>query len=125
MTTPRRLLADEPSPRRARLDGVTTEVVDRPERHRFEVLADGTVAGYADYQLSPGEILFTHTEIDEAYEGKGLGSVLVRHALDDARERGLAVLPMCPFVRGWIGKHEDYLDLVPASSRAKYKLPAA
>jgi len=104
---------------------VTTEVVDRPERHRFEVLADGKVAGYADYQLSPGEILFTHTEIDEAYEGKGLGSVLVRHALDDARGRGLAVLPMCPFVRGWIGKHEDYLDLVPASSRSKYKLPAA
>jgi uncharacterized protein len=83
------------------------------------------VAGFADYQLSPGEILFTHTEIDDAYEGKGLGSVLVRHALDDARERGLAVLPMCPFVRGWIGKHEDYLDLVPPKARAKYRLPAA
>ena len=104
---------------------MTAEVVDRPEKHRFEVLADGEVAGYADYQLSPGRILFTHTEIDEAYEGKGLGSVLVRHVLDDARERGLAVLPMCPFVRGWIGKHGDYLDLVPAEARQKYSLPAA
>jgi uncharacterized protein len=104
---------------------VTTEVVDRPEAHRFEVLADGEVAGYVDYQLSPGEILLSHTEIEEAYEGKGLGSVLVRHALDDARERGLAVLPLCPFVRGWIGKHEDYLDLVPAKARRKYNLPAA
>jgi predicted GNAT family acetyltransferase len=104
---------------------VQTEVVDRPEAHRFEVLLDGEVAGFADYQLSPGEILFTHTEIDEAYEGMGLGSVLVRHALDDARARGLAVLPMCPFVRGWIGKHEDYLDLVPPKARAKYRLPAA
>jgi len=104
---------------------VTTEVVDRPQAHRFEVLAGGEVAGFVDYELSPGEILFIHTEIDEAYEGKGLGSVLVRRALDSARERGLAVLPMCPFVRGWIGKHEDYLDLVPAKARQKYNLPAA
>jgi predicted GNAT family acetyltransferase len=104
---------------------VTTEVVDRPGAHRFEVLADGEVAGYVDYQLDRGQITFIHTEIDEAYERMGLGSVLVRHALDTARERGLAVLPLCPFVRGWIGRHEDYLDLVPDSARRKYGLPAA
>ena len=102
-----------------------TEVVDRPEAHRYELLADGELAGFAEYQLSPGEILFIHTEIDEAYEGKGLGSVLVRHVLDDARERGLAVLPLCPFLRSWIGRHADYLDLVPATARRKYNLPAA
>jgi uncharacterized protein len=101
---------------------VATEVVDRPDAHQFEILADGKVAGIAAYQLYPGEILFTHTEIDEAYEGKGLGSVLVRHALDSARERGLAVLPLCPFVRGWISRHDDYLDLVPESARKKYGL---
>ena len=104
---------------------MTTEIVDRPERHRFEVLADGEVAGFVDYQLGQGEILLVHTEIDEAYEGKGLGSVLVRHVLDTARDRGLAVLPLCPFVRSWIGRHEDYLDLVPAQARQKYNLPAA
>ena len=104
---------------------MNTEVVDRPEAHRYEVLADGEAAGYLEYQLSPGEILLIHTEIDEAYEGKGLGSVLVRHVLDDARERGLAVLPLCPFLRSWIGRHEDYLDLVPAKARQKYNLPAA
>jgi uncharacterized protein len=104
---------------------VKTEVVDRPGHHRFEILADGQVAGFADYQLRPGEIMFTHTEIDEAYEGKGLGSVLARHALDSARERELAVLPLCPFVREWIARHEDYFDLVPAAARQKYKLPAA
>jgi predicted GNAT family acetyltransferase len=103
---------------------VKTDVVDRPERHRFEILADGEVAGFTDYQLRPGEIMFTHTEIDEAYEGKGLGSVLVRHALDAARERGVAVLPLCPFVRAWIVRHEDYLDLVPPAARATYQLPA-
>jgi predicted GNAT family acetyltransferase len=103
---------------------VKTEVVDRPEQHRFEIVADGQVAGFADYQLRGEEIMFTHTVIEEAYEGKGLGSVLVRHALDSARERGLAVLPLCPFVRSWIARHPDYLPLVPASARAKYKLPA-
>lgn len=102
-----------------------TEVLDRPEVHRYEVLAGGEVAGHVEYQLDPGTITLIHTEIDEAYEGKGLGSVLVRHVLDDARERGLAVLPVCPFVRGWISRHGDYLDLVPAAARQKYNLPAA
>ena len=102
-----------------------TEVVDRPEARRYEVLSDGEAAGFVEYQLGPGEIMFIHTEIDEAYEGKGLGSVLARHVLDDARERGLAVLPLCPFVRAWISRHEDYLDLVPATARQKYNLPAA
>jgi uncharacterized protein len=104
---------------------VKTEVVDRPETDRYVVLADGEAAGFVEYKLGPGEIMFIHTEIDEAYEGMGLGSVLVRHALDSARERQLAVLPLCPFVRGWIGRHEDYLDLVPAQARQKYNLPAA
>jgi uncharacterized protein len=114
-----------PAPTTPRLGLVKTDVVDRPERHRFEILADGEVAGFSDYQLGPGEIMFIHTEIDDAYEGEGLGSVLVRHALDAAREQELAVLPLCPFVRGWISRHDDYLDLVPAWARRKYDLPAA
>ncbi len=101
-----------------------TEVEDRPEQHRFEIVADGTVAGFADYRLRGDEITFTHTQVDQAYEGEGLGSVLVRHALDAARDRELAVLPVCPFVRDWIARHEDYLPLVPGSARAKYELPA-
>jgi uncharacterized protein len=107
-----------------RLERVRTDVTDRPERHRFEITAEGQPAGFADYQLHGDSITFTHTEIDEAYEGKGLGSVLVRHALDSARERGLAVLPLCPFVRSWIARHPDYLPLVPESARVTYELPA-
>jgi hypothetical protein len=103
---------------------VTTEVFDRPQQHRFEIVVDGQVAGSAQYELRPGEIMFTHTLIDETYEGKGLGSVLVRHALDATRERELAVLPLCPFVREWIVRHQDYLDLVPTAARGKYHLPA-
>jgi hypothetical protein len=102
-----------------------SDVVDRPERHRFEIAVDGgAVAGFAAYRLGDGEITFTHTEVEDAYEGRGLGSVLVRHALDAARERGLAVLPACSFVREWIARHPDYVDLVPAADRGRYDLPA-
>jgi uncharacterized protein len=98
------------------------EVVEVAERHRFEVHVAGRRAGQVAYRLAPGEITFTHTEIDDAYSGQGLGGILVRSALDTARARGLAVLPNCPFVRGWIAKHPDYLDLVPAARRSDYGL---
>lgn len=89
-----------------------TEVVNRPDDKRYEIRADGELAGFADYILTPDMITFTHTEIDQSFEGKGMGSVLTREALDDVRERGLTVLPVCPFVKGWIERHPDYMDLV-------------
>ena len=88
------------------------QVLDVAEWSRFEIHLDGRLAGFVAYRTSPGTITFTHTEIDSAFEGRGLGSKLVRAALDAARSRGLAVLPQCPFVRGWIAKHADYADLV-------------
>ena len=91
---------------------MAAEVTDVPDERRYEVRSDGEVAGYAEYILTEGLITFTHTEIDPAFEGKGLGSVLVREALDDVRTRKLAVLPLCPFVKGWIQRHRDYADLV-------------
>lgn len=100
-------------------------VVDRPEKSRYEILAgeDGTeTAGFADYLLSEGEISFVHTETDPRFAGRGLGGLLARGALDDARARSLAVLPHCPFIRGWIGKHPEYADLVPEARRAQFGL---
>ncbi|MEU3017663.1 MULTISPECIES: GNAT family N-acetyltransferase [unclassified Nocardiopsis] len=91
---------------------MATEVTDVPDRRRYEVRADGEVAGFAEYILTDGLITFTHTEIDPAYEGRGLGGTLVREALDDVRGRELAVLPLCPFVKEWIGRHREYADLV-------------
>lgn len=88
-------------------------VVDNVQRHRYEVVHDGTRAGFADYRLEDGVIAFTHTEIDEQYTGLGLASTLIRHALEDSRSKSLTVLPYCPFVRGYIGKHPEYQDLVP------------
>ena len=92
-------------------------VRDAPERSRFEIDVDGSVVGFAAYRPKPGLLVFTHTEIDDAVEGRGLGSTLVRSALDTVRARGLAIRPDCPFVRAFVARHPEYLDLVPADHR--------
>jgi predicted GNAT family acetyltransferase len=97
-------------------------VVDVPDRSRFEVRVDGEIAGFAEYRRSPGLVAFVHTLIDPRFEGRGLASELVRAALSDARSDGLAVLPFCPFVRGYIAGHGEYLDLVPHDMRPNFRL---
>jgi predicted GNAT family acetyltransferase len=87
-------------------------VADNPEDRRYEIFVDGARAGFATYRLSPGLIAFIHTEIDPALERQGLGTRLVRAALDDARSRGLAVRPVCPFVVDFVERNPEYADLV-------------
>lgn len=90
-------------------------VTDNRESRRYEAFLDaGVVAGFARYRLRDDAIVFTHTEVDDAFEGRGVGSALAREALDDARERGLSVVPRCPFIRSWIESHPEYADLVAA-----------
>ncbi|GAA3951643.1 GNAT family N-acetyltransferase [Actinomadura viridis] len=91
---------------------MSKEISDNPGASRYEVRVDGSLAGFAEYRTRPGKIVFTHTEVDGAYEGQGVGSALARGALDDVRAKGLAVVPLCPFIKGWIDKHPDYQDLV-------------
>lgn len=97
-------------------------VHDNPTKHRYEAVVDGTLAGFAAYRIQPGSIALVHTEIDDAFAGRGVGSILVREALEDARRRGLEVVPICPFVSSFIDEHDEYLDLVPASRRAEFGL---
>lgn len=92
-------------------------VRDDTAAHRFRIALDGRDVGFAAYRLEPGRIVFTHTEIDDSVEGHGLGGRLARAALDDVAARGLAVVPLCPFIAAWIGKHPDYLDLVDEEHR--------
>jgi len=99
-----------------------TVVRDAPERSRFEIEVDGAIAGFAEYRLLRDRITFVHTEIDGAFSGQGLASRLIKFALDDARGRGLAVLPVCPFVKAYIQKHPEYTDLVPEPARAKFEV---
>lgn len=91
---------------------MTIDVRDNPTRNRYEVTADGDLAGFAEYRIADDVVTFTHTEMDDAFEGKGLGGKLARGALDDVRHRGLKVVPRCPFIAGWIERHPDYADLV-------------
>lgn len=88
------------------------EVVDNEAESRFEITVGGQLAGISEYKLESGVITFLHTEVDDAFEGLGVGSRMVQSALDTARERGLGVRPRCPFVAGWIDAHPDYADLV-------------
>ena len=91
-------------------------VTDNPESSRFEAHLDGELAGFAAYQAADDLIMFTHTEVFDAFEGKGVGSALARGALDAVRTDGSRkVLPRCPFIRGWIEKHPDYQDLVDST----------
>ena len=106
---------------------MSLQVHDNPAQSRYEALVeDGRLAGHAAYRLAPGLIAFTHTETDPALAGHGMGGRLVGLALEDARRRGLAVLPFCPFVRSIIARDPDrYLDLVRAEDRARFDLPPA
>jgi uncharacterized protein len=97
-------------------------VRDNPERKRFEIdLGDGSLA-IAEYTLPAGKIMFTHTEVPEAHEGKGIGTVLIRFALDAARERGLKVIPICPFFAAYMQKNADVQDLLDPAWRIKFGL---
>lgn len=87
-------------------------VEDNPAEHRFEILVDDALAGVAAYRLQPGVVVFTHTEVEQAFEGKGVGSALVRGALDQVRQRGDQVVAICPFVAGYIERHPEYADLL-------------
>ncbi|MEV4123072.1 GNAT family N-acetyltransferase [Micromonospora sp. NPDC049645] len=93
-------------------------VTDAPERERFEARDEtGTVAGFVTYQLTGSIIAYTHTEVDPAYEGRGVGSTLARAVLDDARSKHRTVVPICPFLADWLVKHPEYEGIVVRSTR--------
>ena len=98
------------------------EVADNPDKARFEILADGELAGFLQYHRRGREIAFTHTQTDDGYRGHGLGGRLVQSSLDAARERHLTVLPYCPFVKSWITAHREYADLIPAVRHQQFGL---
>lgn len=97
-------------------------LTNNADQHRYEISVDGTLAGYAEYNLLEGAVLFTHTEILEAFEGKGLGSKLARYALDDVRSKGVWAIPVCKFIAGYIHKHPEYVDLVKPEVRRAFQV---
>ena len=89
---------------------MTDTVRDNPDKHRFELDVGGHLA-IANYRLTDGIITFTHTEVPKELGGQGVGSKLVRGALDAARAQGLKVVAKCDFVAGYMSKHPEYDDL--------------
>jgi len=89
------------------------QVTNNEAEKRYEARVDGRLAGSAYYDTADDLIVFTHTEVDDDYEGQGVGSTLARAALDDVRADGRRkVVPRCPFIKGWIDRHPDYRDLL-------------
>ena len=87
-------------------------VSDAPDASRYEIREGEQLLGHADYQRRGDTLVFTHTEVDQDAGRSGLGSTLVRGALDDVRAKGGSVVAKCSFVRGYIEKHPEYADLV-------------
>jgi uncharacterized protein len=99
-------------------------VTDNPAASRYELHVGTAMAGFVDYQLSDRDkvISLVHTEVEPAFRNDHLATHLARFSLDDARERGLAVLPYCPYINSWIEKHPEYADLVPLDQRGNFGL---
>lgn len=94
------------------------QVADNADAHRFEAHVGGELAGFAVYRRRRDRVIFTHTEIGDAYSGQGVGTTLARQALDTVRKRKEKVVALCPFIDGFIGSHPEYADLVDAELTA-------
>lgn len=90
---------------------MNNNVVDRPEKNRFEMEVGGSVA-VAEYDIQGGTIVFESTEVPAEMRGQGIGGALARGALETARERNLKVVPKCPFIRSFIEDNPEFQDLV-------------
>ncbi|AFZ69281.1 GNAT family N-acetyltransferase [Deinococcus peraridilitoris] len=98
------------------------EVRNNTDQQRYELVHDGELAGFLEYQLISNVVVLPHAEIDDRFEGQGLGSTLARHVLDDARTQGQRVVPACPFMAAFIQRHREYVELVHPRQRAEYGL---
>lgn len=97
-------------------------VTDNPAGSRYELHVGTELAGFVDYLLHDTVISLVHTQMEPAFKGAHLATNLARFSLDDARRRGLGVLPFCPYINSWIKKHPEYTDLVPQDRRADFGL---
>jgi predicted GNAT family acetyltransferase len=109
------------------MDSAATDapvVADNPAASRYELHVGGELAGFVEYRLDERDqvISLVHTEVEPPFRHDHLATHLARFSLDDARERGLAVLPYCPYITSWIKKHPEYAGLVPQDQRAGFGL---
>lgn len=104
--------------------GMSASVTENPELNRYEIREDDQLAGFLNYTETGATRDFSHTEVDEAFSGRGLASKLVRGALDDARTKKFEVVPSCSLVRHFLGKNPEYMEVVDTQSRARLEASA-
>jgi predicted GNAT family acetyltransferase len=100
-------------------------VVDNAEASRYEAWVGVELAGFSEYRVRPDAIVFTHTEVDDAFEGKGVGSALAKGALEDVRARGASIVPLCPFIAAYIRRHGEFRDLIAEHYRKDFDAAVA
>ena len=86
-------------------------ITHRPEAQRFETTINGQT-GYISYQERDNTLIYDHTIVPQSLGGRGVGSALVKRALDFAHEHDKKVIPQCSFVSAYIKKHPKYQDLL-------------
>ncbi|MFC3859716.1 GNAT family N-acetyltransferase [Deinococcus antarcticus] len=99
-----------------------TELRKNDEKSRYEILQGGQVVGFAEFRPVRDAVMLPHTEIEQGHEGEGLGSQLAKFALDNVKTEGKRVIPMCPFIAGYIRRHPEYTELVHPQQRGVFKL---
>lgn len=98
------------------------QLSDNPDAHRFELHVGGELAAYAEYSLVKTGMLFSHTEVLPAFEGRGIGTAIARYGMDEVRRRSLLAIPVCPFIASFLRKNPEYQDLVSPESRRAYRI---
>ena len=88
------------------------ELIDRPERSRYEAIEGDEVVAFAEYDAQGSTVVMPHTVTMPEHRGRGLAAMVVQFALDDIRAQGRTVVPSCWFVADFIAEHPDYADLV-------------
>ena len=84
-------------------------VEDNKAASRYELFEADRLAGFVDYRLAEGSILFTYIEIEPALQGRGLATTLTEAALNDARQRELKISARCPFIVDYLDQHPEYV----------------
>lgn len=101
--------------------GDVSRVSHHPDRNRYELAVDGELAGHLDLLPGGASVILVHTEVDERFEGQGIGGELVRETILDLDKQGKTVIPTCPFAAAYIKRHPELAQYVDASMRAQYQ----
>ena len=83
-----------------------------PGTDRYTIAVEGHEVGHAEFVDRDGQRVFTHTEIDKNYEGRGLATILVAEALQETRDSGLRIVAECPMVANYVERHDEFKDVV-------------